>query len=384
MLQQRREEEDISPERNPYKVRSYSNAIKVIGGLGYPLRLATQTLALPGIGVGLTRRIIEYLDQQGEYAAGLSPAIAEEDKKKRIELELTTLPGIGAVKAKRLVDAGCRSIDDLRLYKYRHLLSKNWKIQLGFQKQLPKHMTREDAEVAHEVLESYLSSQFEILLVDEYRRGLPNLKKLRFLLLHPDHVHVPFPSDVPTQISSRRNKRTVTFFGGALIGKGSNILYTNVINHLEKRGVIAATSMSRERKWRGIIRIPAQGEPLWERLEGCQKKEGNFKHVEIYLAPQKSRAAALLMLTGNRPFIRDLMVKASKRGLYLNEYGLWRWNPIQPIDDAEDPSRVEEGYWELLKTDVEEAIFTELGVEWIDPEKRNSKFLNRNKDRRRP
>ena len=82
--------------------------------------------------------------------------------------------------------------------------------------------------------------------------------------------------------------------------------------------------------------------------------------------------------------------------MYLNEYGLWRWhanrrsdasaqNPQGDADadaDAEageestkEEAKEESGYWELIQAESEAAIFEELGMPWVPPEKRNFEFL---------
>lgn len=63
--------------------------------------------------------------------------------------------------------------------------------------------------------------------------------------------------------------------------------------------------------------------------------------------------------------------------MHLNEFGLWRWQ-----SNGSDETEVEagtrkapdKGYWELVKADTEEEILRELGLDFIEPTKRN--FLN--------
>lgn len=87
------------------------------------------------------------------------------------------------------------------------------------------------------------------------------------------------------------------------------------------------------------------------------------------LVPWKSRGAALLALTGDIEFNKDIRTKASNMGMHLNEFGLWRWQS-NGVTKAE-----EKGYWELVKADTEEDILGELGMEFIEPTKRNFSFV---------
>lgn len=60
--------------------------------------------------------------------------------------------------------------------------------------------------------------------------------------------------------------------------------------------------------------------------------------------------------------------------MHLNEFGLWRWQSNGSSVDA-DSVETEVGYWELVKAETEEDILTQLGMEWIEPSKRNYSFV---------
>jgi len=79
----------------------------------------------------------------------------------------------------------------------------------------------------------------------------------------------------------------------------------------------------------------------------------------------------MLALTGDIEFNKDIRLKAGQLGMHLNEFGLWRWQSNEP----EEPEAVAKGSWELMEAETEEAILAELGVEWIEPTKRNFAFV---------
>lgn len=84
----------------------------------------------------------------------------------------------------------------------------------------------------------------------------------------------------------------------------------------------------------------------------------------------------MLALTGDIEFNRDIRTKASNLGMHLNEFGLWRWQSNGSGDDVETGAEVpEKGYWELVKADTEEEILNELGMEFVEPTKRNFTFV---------
>lgn len=84
----------------------------------------------------------------------------------------------------------------------------------------------------------------------------------------------------------------------------------------------------------------------------------------------KSEGAARLALTGDAEFVRDMRVRAERLGMRLNEFGLWKWNPPD-----ESPNEQGSGFWELIRATTEEEILNMLGLEFIEPSKRNFAFL---------
>lgn len=165
--------------------------------------------------------------------------------------------------------------------------------------------------------------------------------------------------------------------------------FHNDIKTLKTRGLIAAERSTALRRWKGIARVPANGEDKRVRLRQITEGLGTYRKLDIWwvpispqvmlfaqmgtsLAPQKSRGAALLVLTGDAEFNRDLRLRAFKQGLHLNEYGLWKWNSTSTVESEEEPPS---GYWELMRAETEEEILRELGFNYIDPTRRNFEYL---------
>lgn len=86
------------------------------------------------------------------------------------------------------------------------------------------------------------------------------------------------------------------------------------------------------------------------------------------------------------------MRKAAQAGLYLNEWGLWEWEPdsqsLSRFKTSDAPhektslgamwgSETEEdkGRWVQLETTEEEQIMSAIGAEYVPPNKRNFRFL---------
>ena len=108
----------------------------------------------------------------------------------------------------------------------------------------------------------------------------------------------------------------------------------------------------------------------------------------ISIAPPKSRGAAQIVLTGDEEFVRTARLAAVRQGMYLDEYGLWRWHSpeeaaleFQPDADAADADaegrqRQPNGYWELVEGEDEDRILDEIGLGLIAPHRRNFRFLS--------
>lgn len=66
---------------------------------------------------------------------------------------------------------------------------------------------------------------------------------------------------------------------------------------------------------------------------------------------------------------------AERQGLLLNQFGLWRFHPSSDAGaegaEGESADTVAKGHWELLASATEDEIVRELGLEYVEPEKRN-------------
>lgn len=80
--------------------------------------------------------------------------------------------------------------------------------------------------------------------------------------------------------------------------------------------------------------------------------------------PWKERGAALIYFTGNDIFNRSLRLLASKKGMGLNQRGLFK-------DTLRGSGRVKLTRGLCIASESEREIFEILGVPWRPPELRN-------------
>jgi len=100
----------------------------------------------------------------------------------------------------------------------------------------------------------------------------------------------------------------------------------------------------------------------------------------------------MLVLTGDGYYFFACTRKAVQSGLYLNEWGLWEWEPdsqsISRFQTSDAPhektslgaiwgSETEEdkGRWVRLETLEEEQILNTIGGEYVPPKRRNFRFI---------
>ena len=71
----------------------------------------------------------------------------------------------------------------------------------------------------------------------------------------------------------------------------------------------------------------------------------------------------MLALTGDLDFIKSLSSRASELDMYLNEYGLWRWQDYGEDNETGERASIADakGYWTFITGESEKGIMTELG-----------------------
>lgn len=389
MLSQSLKQEDSSPDRNVYKVRAFARAIEAIGALEEPVLNVAEVKKLKGVGVGISNRIDAFLsgkDHDTETAIGPSeggsgaskPKVRkgsdpEEQQRKMMVRSLTSVPGIGPVTAKALVDAGCTSIGDLKRPRFFDMLSLSQQRSARYHEHLERPVERSQAELIAKFISENISCKFDVELVGSYRRGAQSFLGVDIMLTHPSYVHVPTPPSKNGSVTHGINK--TPFRTRKLREVQDSPFSSGVVLPLESRGLIAETLSPGPNKWQGIIRLPGRTvDGTWEdrsqRIERIHEQRGLYTRLDLNLAPMKSKGAALLALTGDKEFNIDIRTKAARLGLLLNEFGLWRW-----ISDPSLPTDAEQGYWTFVEGDSEEAVLRELGMNYVEPTKRNFAYL---------
>lgn len=133
-----------------------------------------------------------------------------------------------------------------------------------------------------------------------------------------------------------------------------NPFLTKLVAILQKKSfLVASLAVSGSEsgsKWHGCCVLPGQEKPIWRR-------------IDFLLVPDNELGAALIYFTGDDIFNRSIRLLAGRKGMRLNQRGLYR-------DCMRGPGRVKITDGELVEGKDEKRIFEILGVPWRKPEDR--------------
>ena len=215
--------------------------------------------------------------------------------------------GIGAVRAKQLVELGMNSLEDLR--KYPELLNEKQTAGLKYYEPLRERIPR-DEMVAHEsLLLSNLSTGITGSLAGSYRRGKESSGDIDLLLRGGDASHLNW-----------------------------------LVIHLTTTGYILETLAHGDKKFMGI----------------CCLEGGIPRRIDILVTTVEEYPYALLTFTGSDKFNVLVRAHAKTLGYSLNEYRLSLTTEGAAAGRALPASPLP----------TEEAILAFLGLKYVKPEDR--------------
>lgn len=294
---------------NPFRVRAYRNAARVVGDL--KLDLATQMAAgrplpkLPGIGADLAGKIEEF---------GRSGHIALLDRLRKDMpagvADLLKLPGLGPKRVRALYD-------ELHVHTLPQLLRA---ARDGRVRELPGFGAKTEQHIIDSIdRQMGASRRYKLAMAAQYARAITD-----------DLKRAPGVGEVIAAGSLRRCRETVgdidilvTAADGAAVGR-------RFTKYPEVAEVLAAGDT------RSSVRLKS----------GVQ--------VDLRVVPHTSYGAALLYFTGSKAHNIRLRNLAIDQSLKLNEYGLFK------------------GQCAVAGT-TEEEVYAALGLPWIPPELREDR-----------
>lgn len=232
--------------------------------------------------------------------------------------------GVGLKQATKWVDQGHKSIPELLEKAH---LTKNQKIGIAHYEDFKTRILRAEMDRHDQYVRetcSKIDDTVQFTIGGSYRRGAADSGDVDFIVTKPN--------------ATIENLRTV--------------ILNRVIPELFDKGYLkvglATTNKSDGSKWHGAAALP--GTTVWRR-------------IDLLLVPWDEIGAALIYFTGNDIFNRSIRLLASKKGMRLNQRGLWK-----DVIRGRNRERVTQG--SLVEGKDEKKIFELLGVPWRPPQHR--------------
>lgn len=297
---------------------------KAIGALRLQTRKITtkeEAAAIPSIGNRLADKIEEIVCTN-KLRRLENTALETNDEALQTFLNVY---GVGYRQAQVWLSCGHRTLDDL---KTKAKLSKNQAIGVDHYHDFLACIPRDEVERHGHFVRSTIASVcplLEVTIGGSYRRGAKDSGDVDFIVTAPE-----------TPLATLR-----TLFLEELIPRLFEDEYLKC--------TLADTSATGT-KWHGAACLPGSSPAVWRR-------------VDFLLVPHDEWGAALLYFTGNDIFNRSIRLLARKKGLRLNQHGLFK-------DVMRGPGGLKVNRGSLLEAKSEERIFELLGVPWRPPEHR--------------
>lgn len=318
-----------------FRIRAYRLAIATLRAQSKKICTAEEARTLPHIG-RIADKIEEIVNtnrlRQLEYAL-------DDPRQKTMGLFLK-IYGVGKTHAQKWVAQGHRTLEDLR---EKADLNPNQKVGLEHFEDLNTRIPRSEVEALAKCVKekaAAIDSGVEIIVGGSYRRGADSSGDIDLII---------------TKGGTNHTNELTSFL-------------SQLVETLTQEGFLTATLASHHSstddvdggsKWHGCCVIPQRAftgpkseayRPIWRR-------------IDLLLVPQAEMGAALIYFTGNDIFNRSIRLLAHKKGMRLNQRGLYR-------DVLPDQGSARMTAGTLLEARDERKIFGILGVRWREPHER--------------
>jgi DNA polymerase beta len=283
-----------------FKASAYFKAIKGI----YELTDFSQEsiLSIKGVGKSLMEKITCIIQ------TGTCPAYEKIKGVKDTKDVFLLISGVGPKKASELVAKGITTIDSLRKEPTLHdLLNDKQLIGLKYYEDILEripHFEITNHEIYLKSVLHKLDPTAELTIAGSYRRKSEDSGDIDVLL------------------------------------KGSNQLYKQLIEQLEKEEYLFETLAKGSKKYNGMCRI-----------KGCE----TFRRIDIMNTKPEEYPFAILYFTGSKEFNTDMRQHALDKGYSMNEYSLKHTSTGEPVEHV---------------FTSEKDIFDYLDYAYVDPWKR--------------
>lgn len=303
-----------------WRVIAYRKAITALRREPKKVMNRAQALAISGIGTRLADKIEEIVCTNRLRRLENTNDTAED-----LILQLFLgVYGAGISQASRWIAQGYKTLEDLQT---KASLNKNQRVGVEHYHDFSQRIQRNEVKTHGDIVQKAVQKadpDMQVIISGSYRRGAANSGDIDVLITKPD--------------ATSEQIRTM--------------MTEDVIPQLFRQGFLqvslASTSRGDGSKWHGASKLPDSA--VWRR-------------IDLLFVPGTEIGAALIYFTGNDIFNRSMRLLARKKGMRLNQRGLY-------TDVLRGPRQVKLTTGRLLEGRDERRIFEILGVPWRPPKHR--------------
>ncbi|TLD23344.1 hypothetical protein PspLS_07488 [Pyricularia sp. CBS 133598] len=290
-----------------WRTTAYRRVINTLRRQKYKITTEEEAVRLPSVGSRLAKKIeeIAVTDRLQRLEHALNEPL---DKVLQLYLGIY---GVGLAQARRWISRGFRTLDDLKRPEAN--LNKNQRMGLEHYKDLNTRIPRSEVEALGSLIKreaAKIDDQVEMLVGGSYRRGASSSGDVDFIV---------------TRKGTVSTDELIPFL-------------ERLVARLTETGIIVATvaalhaNKSGASKWHGCCVLPPEEMPLQSGDKDSGRAEQNYRpvwrRVDFLLVPETEYGAALIYFTGNDLFNRSIRLLASKKGMRLNQRGLYNHHGI--------------------------------------------------------
>jgi DNA polymerase IV len=306
--------------QDQWRTLAYRKAVATLKKQTKRITTKEEAVRLPNIGERLAAKI-EEISMTNSLCRLESTRTDSMDENLRLFLGIY---GVGLTQAHKWIQQGYKTLEDLK--EKAHLI-KNQIIGIEHYDDFATRIPRIEVEMHGNYVQKALQKidpGFEVTIMGSYRRKAKTSSDIDLIITKPkasiDHIR--------------------------------NTVVDELVPELIKQDFLkvglATTHKDTGSKWHGASAIP--GAATWRR-------------IDLFLVPWSEMGAALIYFTGNDLFNRSIRLLARKKGMRLNQRGLYK-----DVMRGQNRANITEGT--LLESRSEKRIFEILGVPWRSPHDR--------------
>jgi DNA polymerase IV len=319
----------------------YRKAINTLRRQNTKITTEEEAIGLPSIGHRLAQKIEEIVTTDRLQRL----ENAQKDPTSEYLARLLGIYGVGTKQAQQWIAKGYRTLEDVRA---NVSLTPNQLVGIEHYDELNTKIPRHEVEALGAVVKkaaARIDPLVELIIGGSYRRGSQASNDIDFIVTKPD-------TESSAELSA---------------------FLTQLVARLEKEKFLVARLASTRSgtdgtKWHGCCVLP-------RRIKGINDINDDngadyphkpiWRRIDFLLVPASEMGAALIYFTGNDIFNRSMRLLAQKKGMRLNQRGLYR-------DVTRGPGRTKGGVTreDLIEGRDERRIFEVLGVKWREPHER--------------